>query len=585
MAVRTTKAVPLRAQVAVTGDLLRPDYDWAEAWEGMWLNKPSWYYPMQTGPFVHPRLSDSNSRRSARLGMGRTLDAVRPVRGASKRALTFTDLFYGRLQLNPSFLDLGNILNAQTRKVELWNATFEPQVVREVAGQNVDGVELSLPYPLPYTLAPLEAFTFEVGISTTGPVKMDVTFEAKSDSIGSVSLNIIGNRAVIFGLLPDTSKSYIEKMEWITDVFTAYDSTEQRITLNDFPDTTITMNFRNHQSKVHNLESLLWGWQQRIYALPLWHRGTNLTEPVYVGRKTVPCDTTYGGFRAGGLAVIWSDYDSFEAVDIEAVNADHLVVKREILRDWPRGALVIACRSARLPQNIENNWEHANLANIQLEFLLTDVEQETPFEWPTTYRNEPLVLIAPNWVDPMKEQHVTNLEAFESEVRGKYTVVQNDRPYLVRSFSWFHKSKERIHLFRRWLYARRGRAVPFWAPSWRNDLTLMARIEEGAVQITVANINYTTLYTSPTGRQDIIIFLKNGTNLTRRIIGAAGGATPDLEILTLEAEIRQRINPSEVSMICFLGSYRLDSDAAELDWRSDKLALCNQNMRLLTDGV
>lgn len=586
MAVRTTTATLYPPRGDYT-DPIRPPFDFVDVLDETRYDRTTWYYPWQgTGYYATTRLTADNSNKAKWLNYRGTLDRLPIVRRAGRaRMKTFTDLFYGRLQLNPSYLNLGNILNSQTREVELWNASFAPVTVQQVIRQNDDGIDLDIPVSVPFVLAPLQAITIDVGISTTGPTNMDARFTFDAVQLGDVTLQVVGTRAVVFSLMPDTSKSYLEKLTWVSSMITSIDGTEQRAALNENPDTQITMTVQQHREKIHNLDSLLWGWQHRIYSLPLWHRHSNLSEAAYAAGTTVMCTTAYAGFRVGGTAILWADYDYFETFEITEIQADRLIAKRPLQRDWGRGTLVAACRPARLPQQVDANWQHADLADVQLTFVLTEVEEETPYEFPLSYRGTPLLMIAPNWVSPLTEQNVRNLDVFETDLKARFTVLNNDVPYVVRAHAWFLKGKGKIDQFRRWLYSRRGRVVPFWSPSWKADLRLVTRIEQGAVTIEVANIGYRNFYATPTGRQDIVIFLRNGQTLLRRITGASQGVTSATEVLALDQEISQVIEPNAVQMISFLGLNRLDADEVELDWRSDQLALANQNMRLLTDGV
>lgn len=586
MAIRTTTATALPSRAAYT-DPVRPDFDWVDAIDENRYNRSLWYYPWQgTGVYAEARLVAPPGRRSAILRMFGTIDRLPRVRRAGlRRAQTFTDLFYGKLQLNPSFLNLGNILNSQTREVELWNASFGSVLVQQVIRENDDGVDLDIPLAVPFLLQPLQAITIQVGISTVGPTNLDAKFTFDAAGLADVTLQVVGTRAVVFSIMPDTSKAYIEKLAWVSSVVTAHDGTEQRMAINEYPDTQISMTVHQHQDKIHNLDSLLWGWQHRIYSLPLWHRHSNLVEPAHAEVQTVSCQPAYAGFQVGGTAILWADYDHFETFEVLEIHPDRLVAKRPLQRGWPAGTLVAACRPARLPQEVSSKWTHPDLAEVPLTFVLTEVEQEAPFEFAPVYRGLPLMLIAPNWVSPLDERNVRNIDVFETDLKARFTVLNSDVPYIVRTHAWFLKGKPRIAQYRGWLFSRKGRVVPFWSPSWKNDMTLAQRIEAGSLSMTIETIGYRNFYGSRVGREDIIIFLRNGQHLTRRISSAAAGLTPSTEILVLDQEVASVIEPHMVQMICFLGQHRLDSDEVELDWRSDALVLCNQNMRLLTDGV
>lgn len=588
MTIRVTTATVMPARQPYV-DPMRPEFDWVDVLDTNRYDRTTWFYPWQgTGVYNDQVLRVKEPTRiRAKLGMQRTLDRLRSVRRASiARAQTFTDLFYGRLQLNPSYINLGNLLNSQTRQVELWNASFSPVTIQQVIRSEDDGIELDIPLSVPFTLAPLQAITITVGITTTGPTSIDARFVFDAVQLADATLQVVGTRAVVFSVMPDTSKPYLEKMAWVSGVITAQDGTEQRIAINEYPDTQITMTVQQHRDKIHNLDSLLWGWQHRIYSLPLWHRGVNLKEPAYAASQTVMCETAYAGFRVGETAIIWGDYDFFETFEVLEIQSDRLIARRGLQGGWPAGALVAACRAARLPQEITGSWQHADLASVPLTFVLTEVEQETPFEYGPSYRGSPMLLVPPNWVSPLDERNVRNIDVFESETKARFTVLNNDVPYIVRTQAWFLNSKAKIHQFRCWLYSRRGRVVPFWSPSWKNDITLAKRIEAGALVMEIETIGYRNFYGSRAGRQDIIMFLRNGQILTRRITSAAAGTNgPETEILSVDAEFTTVIEPQAVVMVCFLGLHRLDADEVELDWRSDKLALANQNMRLLTDGV
>lgn len=587
MAVRLAPSTIATAKLP-TVEPIRPDYRWVDKFDEYRFDLPAWYYPWQgSQAYRTPVLPPAD--QGERVAGLRMFDTHRPGREASKGplrpAVTFTDMLYGRLQLNPSFLPMGNLLSSQSRQIELWNASFQTVTLNQILGTNADGIDIELPSPLPIVLRPLQAITITVSVSSTGPTVIDARFLFDADIVGDIVLQVTGTRSVVFSLMPDTSKPYIEKLTWVSDVLTSQSGEEQRIAINEYPDTQISMTVHQHKDKLHNLASLLWGWQHRIYSLPLWHLHTNLSQASSLGTQTLMCNTQYTGLQVGGVAIIWAEYDHFETVEVAEIQPDRILTVRPTTRVWPRGALLAACRSARLPQEVSQSWTHADLAEIPLTFVLTEVEQGVAGEMGGSYRGDPLLMIPPNWVSELDERHVRNIDIFESDLKARFTVLNNELPYVVRSHAWFLNSKEKIAAYRRWLISRRGRVVPFWMPSWKNDMVMAQALEAGSRQLVIQNINYRSFYTNRIGRQDIIMFLRNGQRIMQRISSATEGPIPGTEILVLEQEFENALAPSMVTMISFLGLHRLDSDEVEIDWRSDKLALSNNNMRLLTDGV
>lgn len=581
MAVRETSVEVIKARVGV--DPTRPEYDWNDNWETLSGDKQTWFYPWQGFELYRELPRQGLAERWVERGLAGYINPRRHVRPTSAlRARTFTDLFYGRMQINPALLALGNVLNDQTRTVEIWNATFEPTVLTGMAREETDGIDLDIALPRP--LAPLEAITIQVGVTTTGPANIDATFSFEAENLPATSLRVTGTRTVVFSLLPDTSKDYIEKLAWVSSVFTSHDGTEQRMALTESPDTVISFTVSSHDAQIHYLDSLLWGWQHRIYALPLWHRASRAKAPAFAETFTIQCDTEHAGFRVGGMGILWGSFDRFETFEVDGILPGQLTLRRPLGANWPPRTPVMACRPARLPVEVGSSWQHGNLGSAALSFVFTEVEQEEPEDSATTYRGHPLLVKAPNWVAPKEEKNTRNIEVFESALKARFTVMNNDVPSVVSQHSWWLKGLDNHMAFRRWLFARRGRVVPFWAPSWKADLILAADTEPGQSQITVKAIGYRNFYASRAGREDLMIFLKNGQYLIRRVSNAAAGPDSKTEIVRVAQEFTAGLKVSDVKMICFLGLHRLDADEVEIDWRSDNLALCNQNMRLLTDG-
>lgn len=595
MAVKPSSALPADILPRARQDL-KPLIDENEKWEVGRNDKATWQYPwpgpLLDGKAVSIPLTGKSEGRNRRGYRGQYHPITRVVTASSKPAQNFTDIFYGRVQLNPSYVDFGAVLSAQTREVELWNATFDTITITSIEELNATGADLQFDKELPFTLRPLQAVKGLVSASPSGPSRMDARFVIRvaGGVLKSPTMQLLGSRSVVFAIAPDTSKPYLEKLTWITDIGISYDGTEQRISLSDEPDVQLTMTVQNQGRRAHLMDSFLWGWQDKIYSVPMWHLSSKLTQKVFLNENTVFCDTAEAGFKVGGIAMLWMQDNRYEVQEIVQVNPTSLVFKERLLEDWPKGCLIMACRGARLPAEVQSTWVHADLATHTLNFVLVDLESLDGTTYPNnagignwSYLGIPILLVEPNRVSALTERTVRDLDVFETQNKARFSRTKSDTPYVVRSFDWFLHGRARMFAFRRWLYSRRGCQLPFWAPSWKADMKLAAPTLAGSPNIEILNIAYQSLYLENSGRKHIIIFMKSGGSYLRQIISAATGQSNATEILVLNEVSPVVIRPEEVGMICFLSLYRHDADEVELDWRSDKLILSSQTMRLLPD--
>ena len=152
-------------------------------------------------------------------------------------------------------------------------------------------------------------------------------------------------------------------------------------------------------------------------------------------------------------------------------------------------------------------------------------------------------------------------------------------PIRQQSHRWLLAGRAEIHAFRQWLYARQGRLVDFWLPSWAADLVLVASAGSGATQIDVEACGYTDRVAQDIGRRDIRIELASGSSITRRITDSEV-VSASVERLTLDATLGTAIAPADVVRISFLDRVRLDADAAEIAWWAWDAA----ESRLMTRG-
>lgn len=135
------------------------------------------------------------------------------------------------------------------------------------------------------------------------------------------------------------------------------------------------------------------------------------------------------------------------------------------------------------------------------------------------------------------------------------------RPALLVAFS-----RTQAATYRTFLDARKGKAVPFWLPSYQQDMTLAADLSSGSAAPTIKRFGYGTLMFPAGGSRRHLAFLLPGTAFDfRKVTGAVDPGSGATESITLSGGV-SRTYPAATSIVMFLTLCRLEQDEYEIQW-------------------
>lgn len=147
-----------------------------------------------------------------------------------------------------------------------------------------------------------------------------------------------------------------------------------------------------------------------------------------------------------------------------------------------------------------------------------------------------------------------------------------------RSFQWTCLDRAACVALRDFLDARKGRLVPFWAPTCCRDLELASDAAAG-VTLSVRRAGYTDyLFGLGAPRRHLAIFPAGGGTMLARKVTNAVSASQTLETLTLDATTGQTLVAAK-TVISFLVLCRLAEDLTEIEWTST--ARCEAALRFV----
>lgn len=148
-------------------------------------------------------------------------------------------------------------------------------------------------------------------------------------------------------------------------------------------------------------------------------------------------------------------------------------------------------------------------------------------------------------------------------------------PKVEFPFLWIAKGRTEIQALKDFLVARRGRAVPFWVPSYQRDLRPSLDIANGVATFTIKRVGYATqVFSGSNGRRHLALYsIPSGPASYRKVITAlesGGGTTEDL---TLDATTTS-VYVASACVISFLRFCRLSDDENTLEWLDNKTVRC-----------
>lgn len=500
-----------------------------------------------------------------------TLDypAPTPTTFGGSRTSDFINDWYYRIHFIPASIDLGNLVSTQSRDIILWNAYLTDKTLTNFSGTGLDGMTIIEPVELtslPATMQALALHTYELEVSTSGPPTISgaLNWTISGDSF---SIPIVGRRVIAFAFPPNWDRGVQETIEGKSTVISLQDGSEQRAKVRNKARRIFDYTTTVRMAEAQRLESLIFGWHGRLFALPVWPEQTSLTAPVAVGGVTLNCDTTNRSFVVGGLVAVFKDSATVEIREIASVTASSITVTSGLLYEWPANSKVFPALVSALNPSLSGTRQTDNLIEMPVRF--TAEPSTTPANASgvaaATYQGVELSLDRPNWAAGLEFQWESDHLVQDAGTNKFSLLARAGFSQFSRSHNWTLKGLGQAAAYRGWLARRGGRAVPVYVPSDNDDFTLVANVASSNTAIDCKQNDYENQAGAHPARRDILIQFRDGTYLARRISSATTGENGVTRLVFTES-MGRNFTPADVKRISFLALYRLGSDATTISW-------------------
>ena len=288
-------------------------------------------------------------------------------------AALFGSELWEKIIVTPSVVALGYILGTVQLAVDVWCTRQRAAAAMTDLEVSGSGLSAANPYGLPLTYWPMQARDFEVLIPEEGDAQLDgaVIFLFDGVAAADTTCGVTGTRVVVFPFEPDWNEKVVERAQYLTQIIAGRSSKEQRIQMRKRPRPVHAFSvFTTDAAETAALTALLAGWQGRIFGVPIWPDMQPLAAALEAGALAVSVSTELRAFAAPGMAAIWRDSRTFEAINISAVAAGGLTLSSPTVQAWPADGrtFVVPLLLGRVPDSLDLSKLTADIAQAAVEF-------------------------------------------------------------------------------------------------------------------------------------------------------------------------------------------------------------------------
>lgn len=480
----------------------------------------------------------------------------------------YYDHFYFRFHLVPNTLNLGNLSDAQSREVSLWNYYKEPKTITSFSLTGSTGVSVTAPGTPPFEVRGKKELKYTFSIAREGEPTISSLASWEIGPSESYDLRIIGNRTVLIPFAPNWQAGIAETLEWRTVIIRHRSGKENRSSYRLKPRRTFAYQLQLKDTQLARLENMLWGWHGNVFTFPVWTETSNMSATAVSGSTTIFCDTQYSGFRAGDSVLFYESDTNYEMAQISEVFSDRIIITDPTESTWPQGTKVVPTNTGRVETSVSYSNVTAGITTLTLTAVCEpSVEMYLPDLSYEEYAGKEL------WVN---KKHNWK---FASEVEMSFDKLRTDfglgaiaerptsgYPVVSHGVTLLCKTKDQIKELRGFLARRHGKRVACYADSKYRDIQLTENILSGASTLTAIDTGFSALVGPNDQRNKILIVKKDGTKLIRGIDSVTGDG--NTMTVFLDEAILETIPKSSIQRISFFGLHRLGSDSVTLEWKS-----------------
>lgn len=473
--------------------------------------------------------------------------------------------FFNKIHHLPAVIELGNILSTVVQEIEIYNAWRYVSKDLTVATIDVDsGVSFSGLPSLPATIPQQTSELFDVVVTTDGPPVIDGTLDFTADGT-SWSVAVTGNRVVMFAYEPETPVR--ESLKWLTDIIQSANGDEQRIKARKSPRQTFEMLIRAEEgTDRRKMMNLIKGWQHGVFGIPIWWEGRQLGTDASATDTTVYLDTKYADFRSDGLAILWYDDETFDALQVDSFNDTSITFTSPLTQDFNAGTtLVMPLRTCYLSGSIPGQRHLQNLMDLRLRVQVIDNDSDIADDSVWDTHESKVMLDEANLTNgPIQDDMVRQIEIIDNRTANPQQFSTWDASHPVTAKGFLGDSLQRVWEVRQLAHALNGSQVAFYLPTFYHDVVVTGTLAAGSFLMDIENNGYCDYINGQEPFKSLWIELTDGTIITKQVESCVV-IDDDTERLTIDVAWVSEILATEINRISWLRLVRIADDTMSFE--------------------
>jgi hypothetical protein len=476
---------------------------------------------------------------------------------------SFLDDYYYRIHVTPAVFDFGAVLSELVDTFIVWNAFFVQKSCLNIDETYPDEYDLT-GEATPFDLAALEYQTFTLTIPKEGSAQFDAAVTFDFGAAGTRVVTLSGIRLIVFAFPPLWPVS--ESLEWLTDIMTARDGSEQRMSVRQIPRQSFNFNVPLKTEKEQaRFDAAIFGWQKRMWGLPVWIEKVLHTTAINATALTITVDTTNADFRDDSYAIIWKSLNEYEAVKVSTVAAGSLTLESAVVATYTGSKWIMPLRIA---QSVGmQKGTHPGVAAVRMASILFAVKDNvllTGFVPAVNYDGLTVLADVHRFMGIDKEIS-SDPDSFSQDYEsGDFdSFSDSDFNLIMHNFGFVKESKSDIWNFRKFLHSLYGMQAPVYAPTFREDLVATDTIGAADTNFRIENIKLAENMGLNDLRTHLAFIFPNGTKLYREITGIVEADATE-EIISIDSALGVEVAIG-ACYISFLDKCRMASDMVTMD--------------------
>lgn len=386
-----------------------------------------------------------------------------------------------------------------------------------------------------------------------------------------------------------------ETIEYLTQILTGWDGTEQRMALRTEPRRKVSFRYTGMTAKqstfLRSLSNCLVTNKIEMY---MWQHARLLPHDATAGEQAlVQLDARdMWGYRDCSGFMITKAFGESEKHELVSIDATGLLTASDKFTiGYEAGSVtVVPMFYGILDQEDSYTDASSNVADmcINVEVMPSAADVAIPqyvneYNYPKLsfpestnadkkYKEHELFLMPPSWAQELSTSYSKNVNRLDNETGYFRVDVKSKTTTMTRSYNYVTTSKDQIQFLERFFYRCRGQWKSFYMPTWTNDIQLKVDARKGAKELYGRFQYYYNFFDGNKRRRTIIIFFYDGTIDIIELAGFALSDNHDRCKIFLKSNLTRALKRNDIRMISFLCLVRHNSDTMTIDYETHESA-------------